>query len=202
MHSSIAASIASVSRFVEIEECTEEVASDQRQVAESWEDEVEEVLDTVDTKVTTGYIRRSEQTVEVEEPTEEVVSDQVDTEVTEQTDDSCWDQSLVAVPVAENWEVDEVPKSWCPKRQRQKLVNKTLAKPKTAPQAGQLAQFCEAMGPQFPFEFVARHLGTDFDAMVQGASDVHSFDSLVRAGMKPLHRNKFCRALSRRRRCV
>jgi hypothetical protein len=64
-----------------------------------------------------------------------------------------------------------------------------------APQERQLAQFCEAMGPEFPFEFVARHLGTDFDAIVQSALDVHSLDSLVRAGMKPLHRNKLCKAL-------
>jgi hypothetical protein len=59
----------------------------------------------------------------------------------------------------------------------------------------ELAQFCRDMGPCFPFEFVARHLGTDFDAIIQLASDVHSLDSLVQAGMKPLHRNKFCRAL-------
>jgi hypothetical protein len=59
----------------------------------------------------------------------------------------------------------------------------------------ELAQFCRDMGPCFPFEFVACHLGTDFDAIIQNASDVHSLDSLVQAGMKPLHRNKFCRAL-------
>jgi len=69
------------------------------------------------------------------------------------------------------------------------------SEPKTAPQTGQLARFCQAMGPQFPFEFVARHLGTDFDAIVQSASDVHSLDPLVQAGMKPLHRNKLCKAL-------
>merc|ERR1712205_188242 len=61
------------------------------------------------------------------------------------------------------------------------------------PQKGQLAQFCQAMGPQFNFEFVARHLGTDFDAIVERASDVHALDPLVQAGLKPLLRNKFCK---------
>jgi hypothetical protein len=198
MHSSIAASIARVSRCVEIEEIeepTDEVASDQPPIAESWEDEVEdevsgEAPDGIDTKVTMGYIRRSEQTVDVgiDEPTEDAAPDQPPVA-------ESWDQPPVAASVAESWEVDEVPKCWCPKRPRQKLANKKVAKPTAAPQEGQLAEFCRAMGPQFPFEFVARHLGTDFDAIVQSASDVHSLDSLVQAGMKPLNRNKFCKAL-------
>jgi len=187
VHSSIAASIARVSRYVEIEEA----APDQPPVAESWEDEVsEEAPDGVDTKVTMAYIRRSEQKVdaEIDEPTKEATPDQPPVA-------DSWDQPPIAAPVAESWEVDEVPECWCPKRPRQKLANKKLAKPNTAPQEGQLAQFCESMGPQFRFEFVARHLGTDFDAIVQSASDVHSLDSLVQAGMKPLHRNKLCKAL-------
>jgi hypothetical protein len=172
MPSSIAVSLPHVPRHFEIVEATEEPASES--VPEHWEDEVPE-----------------------EAHVEEAASDQrpVAESREELSEDKIWDQPPVAAPVVENWEVDEVPECWCPKRPRQKLANKKLAKPKTAPQQRQFAKFCEAMGPEFPFEFLARHLGTDFDAIVQSASDKHSLDSLVQAGMKPLHRNKLCRAL-------
>jgi hypothetical protein len=193
MHSSIATSLACVSRHQEVVELTkasrhleivepdEERASDpitKSWVPENWDDDVPEELCTEELHTEAASDQHS-----VAESCEELSEEEV------------WDQSPVAAPVAQNWEADEVPGCWCPKRPRQKLENKKLAKPKTAPQNGQLCKFCEAMGPEFPFEFVARHLGTDFDAIVQSASDVHSLDSLVRAGMKPLHRNKFCRAL-------
>jgi len=81
-----------------------------------------------------------------------------------------------------------------------KLVERTLDVDATVSELEpaaheELAQFCQNMGPEFSFEFVTRHLGTDFEAIIQRASDVHTLDSLVRGGMKPLHRNKFCRAL-------
>jgi hypothetical protein len=95
---------------------------------------------------------------------------------------------------------------------RKQLVNRKLVKrivnagktdapapapePESAQLEGQFARFCQSLGPQFPFEFVARHLGTDFEAIVQGVTDYHSLDFLVEAGMKPLHRNKFWKALS------
>ena len=81
-----------------------------------------------------------------------------------------------------------------------KLVERTLDEDTTVSELEpavheEFAQFCQNMGPEFPFEFVARHLGTDFEAIIQRASDVRSLDSLVRGGMKPLRRNKFCMAL-------
>jgi hypothetical protein len=128
MHSSIAVSIARVelreSKYVEIEEPTEEAPSDQPPVAEHWEDEVsEEDVDEVDAKVTTGYIKRSGQTVDVEikELTEDAASDQP--QVAES-----WDKPPVAVPAAKSWEADEVPECWCPKRPRQKMLNKKNGK--------------------------------------------------------------------------
>jgi len=68
---------------------------------------------------------------------------------------------------------------------------------------GRLNLFLAALGPRFNPEFVAHHLGDDFDAIVESASDICALDALVQAGMKPLLRNKFYRALVKEReQCV
>jgi len=64
-----------------------------------------------------------------------------------------------------------------------------------------LASFLAEVGAEFDSDFVARTLGTDsLEEIIIRFTDIEDFESLVRAGMKPLHKNKLYRALALERR--
>jgi len=59
----------------------------------------------------------------------------------------------------------------------------------------QLRDFLMAIDPSLNPEFVARNLGGSLDVVVESVSDIRALDTLVRAGVKPLVRNKLYRAI-------
>jgi len=64
-----------------------------------------------------------------------------------------------------------------------------------------LAAFLAEVGPEFNFDLVARTLRTDsLEEIIIRFTDIEDFESLVRAGMKPIHKNKLYRALAIERR--
>lgn len=59
-----------------------------------------------------------------------------------------------------------------------------------------LADFLAEVGPEFDVTFVANTFGTDhFEEIITRFTHIDDFESLVVAGMKPLHKNKLYRAL-------